>query len=498
MEAESVAYIVCRRAGLDVAPFSFPDPPSWAGSDPRSDPGRTILASAEHATKTATAISRQVDAIARDHAAAAQPTQRRVTLQPAEARLIAMHRQAEHYFAEQLPASWVPGYLAGRGLAGALETDTPWRIGYAPDSWTGLADHLRARGYTDEEIITSGLGKRARTGDIIDRFRDRVMIPVRDTNGTTIAFIGRANPRTPEAAGHPVPKYLNSPQTPLYTKGNVLFGLDAARRYLRSGAMPVLVEGTFDAMAVHAADVDHRYAPVAPSGTALTREQIAALGEAVDLKERGVLVAFDGDSAGRSAAVRAHELLQGHTDRLHYAPLGAGDDPAGLLETRGPQQLLAALDNRGPLAGLVLDDHLDASRELEIWHRREDAARCIISLTSAEAVRRLARADVPGPDSTPANAVLVQAVTVASIAPPTTNHLITRAADAIGVPITEMMNTVVQAAGERPTTPQVEALRAFAEGAPTLTTSAELPTEADLATQTEVVGARTRPFQGRG
>ncbi|HEY3684778.1 MAG TPA: toprim domain-containing protein [Streptosporangiaceae bacterium] len=472
--AESVAYLICRHAGIDVTPFTFPAPPTWAGRDPRNNRGQTTTDAIERITHAANAITRQADAISRGRSPALHPipvpaTQAEMATsasssQPDEAppdvspaaqaeqatrdRLIEIHRQAEGFFVNQLPGSWVPGNLAARGLGAALDDGTPWHIGYAPATWTALVDHLRTAGFTDDEIIASGLGKRSRTGGLIDRFRDRATIPVRTPDGTTIAFIARANPDAPASDGHPIPKYLNSPQTNLYTKGTVLFGLDTALPRLTSGATPIIVEGTLDAIAIHLADADGRYAPVAPSGTALTREQVAALTRTVDLSERGALVAFDGDDAGQRAAVRAHELLRGHTDHLLHARLAPGDDPAGLLETHGPEHLLAALRERAPLAAAVLAEQLAISRDRPEWERREHAAHVIARLVPDNAARRIAQANLPGPRTAPENAAPLDPATTASLLPGTTNHLIHQTATDIGITHCEVLIAVADAISE--------------------------------------------------
>lgn len=454
IEAESIAYIVCRNAGLDVAPFRFLDPPTWAGDDPRANRGRTILHAIDRISATAHAIITQVDAIDRGRHLGTQSVQERTkpeqrSSRRAHARLIEIQQRAERFFTDRLPGSWVPGYLAARGLASALDEDAPWRLGYAPESWTALVDHLHAADYTDDEILTSGLATRSRTGGLIDRFRDRAMIPVRSPDGTTVAFIGRANPDRLKSNRRPVPKYLNSPQTPLYTKGAVLFGLDVARPSLDAGATPVLVEGALDAISVHIADTDHKYAPVAPSGTALTDQQVAALRETVDLGERGILVAFDGDPAGRHAAVRAHGILRDHTDRTHHAVLAPGEDPAGLLQDHGPDRLVSALAKRQPLATAVLDEHLNSTRCLPTWERRDQAARLITALAPADVVQRLADASLPGPGSSPGNAAPLSPAAATTYLPATVNHLVFHAAQQLEIDAAELMITLVDTASEQ-------------------------------------------------
>ena len=187
------------------------------------------------------------------------------------------------------------------------------------------------------------------------------MLPVRDADGTLAGFIGRAHPR----AGPDVPKYLNSPETAAYKKSSLLFGLHHARPALARGATPVLVEGPFDAIAVTTADPG-RHAGLAPCGTALTSQQAALISQAADLDRTGILVAFDSDTAGRKAALRAHGILRPLTANLQTALLD-GKDPAEILQQHGPAALRAALrDRRQPLSALLID------ARIESWERRLD------------------------------------------------------------------------------------------------------------------------------
>jgi len=142
---------------------------------------------------------------------------------------------------------------------------------------------------------------------------------------------------------------LNSPETALYTKGDLLFGLHEAREQLARGALPVIVEGPFDAIAVSVAD-DGSYVGLAPCGTALTVLQVTALAGVADLDQTGVLVALDGDRAGHDGIVKAYEILLAHTGKLSAAILPAGRDPADILQTDGPAALCDALRHTEPLA----------------------------------------------------------------------------------------------------------------------------------------------------
>ena len=256
---------------------------------------------------------------------------------------------ATRFYRSLLPGSWVPGYLARRGFGAAVQQH--WQAGYAPAEWDALTRHLRAGGYPDTLIEAAGLARRSRPGALIDTFRDRAMLPIRSSEGTIVAFIGRAS----EHAGPGVPKYLNSPSTGLYSKSEVLFGLWEARGPLAGGARPVIVEGPFDAIAVTAA-CPRRYAGIAPCGAVLTAQQVEALYRAIDLRTAGVLVAFDSDQAGHRAAISAYHLLSPLTGNATAVILPPGRDPAQVLHDHGPAALAGMLaSHTQPLAELVID-----------------------------------------------------------------------------------------------------------------------------------------------
>lgn len=272
--------------------------------------------------------------------------------------LVQIHADAGRFYQFCLPGSWVPGYLASRGLEAILLPASPWKIGYAPHSWTALTSHLRELGYSDDVMLRSGLAVPGKDGKPRDMFRDRLMIPVRRSAGqpggrVVIAFVGRRRPGAGDGEG---PKYLNSPNTRLYIKSHVLPGLAEGQRFLDQGAQPVIVEGVTDAWAVSIA-APGRYVGIPLCGTALSGEQVAALARAVDLPERGVRIAFDPDSAGRKAAIRAYASLSaaGSGD-LTAVLLPAGRDPAERLRRDGPAALWDTLTSSAcPLAEIVVD-----------------------------------------------------------------------------------------------------------------------------------------------
>jgi len=238
------------------------------------------------------------------------------------------------------------------------------------------------------------VGLRTRRGTVVDRFRDRLMFPVRDPGGQRIVgFLGRALTEAEDT-----PRYLNSPATALYRKGELLYGLGAepTRQALAAGARPVLVEGPLDAIAVTSAGAG-RCVGVAPSGTALTAAQVAALDTfAGPLADRGVTVAFDNDPAGRQAALRAYDLLRAAGGWPTRASLPDGLDPAALAQHRSPETLRAALDTAAPLADLVVDDRLSRWADRLQWAEgrvgaARDTAAVIATLPPEQVGRQVLR-----------------------------------------------------------------------------------------------------------
>ncbi len=229
VEADSVTYLIATLIGFDATAITFPHPSSWAGSDPRAHPAATIkvvTARILTATTTVTAVLDNAGLTRKQSAATRQrATQLAGPVVPAE-EITRAHDSAAVFYRTQMPDSWVPGYLASRGLSPDIQEH--WQTGYAPAAWDALTNHLRAGGHRDAVIEAAGLARRSRYGTLIDTFRDRAMLPIRSAEGTIVAFIGRAARQA--AAG--TPKYLNSPSTSVYDKGGVLFGLWQARNAL--------------------------------------------------------------------------------------------------------------------------------------------------------------------------------------------------------------------------------------------------------------------------
>lgn len=249
------------------------------------------------------------------------------------------------WFQEQLAGPYGGGardYLKLRGLDGAAQSR--FRLGFAPDMRTALIGHLSAKGVSLDEIAAVGLaGQPEGGGDPYDRFRARLMFPIFDVRGRAIAFGGRT--LLPEGK----PKYLNSPETPLFKKSTVLFNHQTARAAAAKGQSVIVAEGYVDVIALVLAGFE---GAVAPLGTALTEEQIGLLWRMADEP----ILCFDGDKAGQAAASRAidralPELQPGKS--LRFAILPGGQDPDDLIRGQGRDAMAWVLDSARPLIEAV-------------------------------------------------------------------------------------------------------------------------------------------------
>jgi DNA primase len=243
------------------------------------------------------------------------------------------------------------GYLADRGLTIAIQQE--FRLGYAPDDRSALRTRLAEKDVTLEQMVEAGL---VISGDDVpvafDRFRDRVMFPIRDPRGRVIAFGGRALSKDAPA------KYLNSPETPLFHKGYVLYNLDKARAPAHEAGEIIAVEGYMDAIAVHRAGLGH---VVAPLGTALTSDQLALLWRIAPQPT----LCFDGDEAGLKAAYRALDLAlpllkPGHS--LKFALLPEGQDPDDLLRSDGADAVKSVIGGARNLSDILWSREVEQAR----------------------------------------------------------------------------------------------------------------------------------------
>jgi DNA primase len=253
------------------------------------------------------------------------------------AKLLDLHETATSWFEEQLrgPEGAVAReYLAGRGLT--PEGIAKFRIGFAPDSFGALRDRLKGMA-DDETLRTSGLFSSKEQGDgtqgnIYDRFRKRVMFPIANESGRVIAFTARTL-ETGDKAGA---KYINSPETPLYSKGSVLFNLDKAKTSIRQHEFALLVEGQMDCISVFLRGIQN---VIATSGTAFTEQQVAMLHRHTS----NVVVNFDPDAAGSNAAEKSIALLTEEGFNIKIVTLDGGLDPDRFIRERGVKAYTAAI-----------------------------------------------------------------------------------------------------------------------------------------------------------
>ncbi|HYF28916.1 MAG TPA: DNA primase [Candidatus Paceibacterota bacterium] len=232
-------------------------------------------------------------------------------------------------------------YAVERGLK--QETIKEWNLGYAPDSWRALLEKLSADGFTTQELIAAGLIKEAdgKKGTWYDRFRNRLMFPIRDSAGRTVAFTGRALDPNDQA------KYLNSPETELYKKHEILFGMDKAKDAIRTRGFAVLVEGQMDLLMLHQIGFQNT---VALSGTALSKEHLALMKRYAD----NLMLALDADRAGLAAAQKSAIAALGAGMRVKAVRMPLGKDPADLAKDT-PQDFTRRVSDAKPIVEFFLE-----------------------------------------------------------------------------------------------------------------------------------------------
>ena len=260
------------------------------------------------------------------------------------ARLVEAHKLAAEYFVEQLvspEAAIGRRFLEERGFD--ANAAAHFGVGYAPIGWENLVKHLRAKGFSDDELTTGGLASHGQRGSI-DRFRGRLMWPIRDVTGDVVGF-GARKLRDDDDG----PKYLNTPETPLYKKSQVLYGLDLAKRDIAKARQAVVVEGYTDVMACHLAGVT---TAVATCGTAFGEEHVRILRRLLlDTAEYAgeVIFTFDGDAAGQKAALRAFESDQKFVTHTFVAISPDNMDPCELRLAKGDAAVRDLVARRQPL-----------------------------------------------------------------------------------------------------------------------------------------------------
>ncbi|MDI1460944.1 toprim domain-containing protein [Catellatospora sp. KI3] len=378
VQASAVAHVVARRFGLQPVDAPVPQPRQWAvvragtTADLLMETIAVIIRSADAVT------ARLERALARSAASGTVPTQRpggRRTLprqRPApvldagpdadqgdQAALYAVNAAAAAFYASKLaPSRAAAAYLRSRGITAAADPDSSWQLGVAPAGGDVLLRHLRSLGFTDRVMLDAGLvaASELHGRGLYDVFRDRLVFPVHAPDGRIAGFTGR------DLSGRSRAKFYNTPQTPIFHKGELLYGLAPQLRGRRTPTRFLVVEGPTDAIAAHLA---YRSAAgstvvVAPGGTAFTSAQLALLAAAAGA-DTSLVMCFDADPAGVKALERAYPLAMSWP---HGRVLGTGPegfkDIAELLAARGAQaagrDLLAA---ERPLALLGVERALD-------------------------------------------------------------------------------------------------------------------------------------------
>ncbi len=312
-------------------------------------------------------LASQAGVTIEEHPAATQQSQERKRLQE-------LHAAAQQYYAHVLWKTPVgePGrdILVERSVEpGVAEL---FGIGFAPgggDDGDALIRYLVAKaGASEEELIQGGLAQQSSGRKPRDKFRNRLMFPIRDERGRVIAFGGRA-------LGDAIPKYLNSPETLLYHKSATLFGLDMAREAVRMLNAVVLVEGYFDVVALHRAGVTN---VVASSGTALTEQHVRILRRYTDR----IILCFDHDAAGQQAARRAALLCAAQEVRARIVELPRGVKDPDELVRQNPEGLRGAVEHARPEWEVLLDWAVGAGGETDVEARRESLERALQLLHS--------------------------------------------------------------------------------------------------------------------
>ncbi|WP_334169635.1 DNA primase [Timonella senegalensis] len=279
-------------------------------------------------------------------------------------RLLEAHRVATQYYQEQLlspEAQTARDFITKRSFT--AQDAAHFGMGYAPKGWDNLYKVLRQKGFTEQELVISGLMSQGQRG-VYDRFRGRLMWPIRDVTGETIGFGARHLYEDDNG-----PKYLNTPETPLYKKSNVLYGIDLAKREIAKNKQVVVVEGYTDVMAAHLSGVG---TAVATCGTAFGSDHVRfvrrLLGDTsssggVRLADGGsaggeIIFTFDGDAAGQKAAMRAFGEDQKFYAQTFVAVEPSGMDPCDLRQTKGPDAVRALVEGRQPLFEFVIQTTL--------------------------------------------------------------------------------------------------------------------------------------------
>ncbi len=289
-------------------------------------------------------------------------------------RLWALHKEAARFFHTQLYAPTGKAaleYALGRGMSKGILTT--FGVGYAPDSWDSMVKAMQAKGYTQQELIDSGLVTVSRkNGNIFDRFRDRLMFPIIDVRGNVIGFGGRALKNDKDVA-----KYLNSPETLIFNKRKNLFGLNLAKKSKENSLL--LVEGNIDVVALHQYGFDNA---VASLGTALTEEQAALMTRYAEQ----IILLYDADQAGQNATARAIPILEKAGLQVKVLKMRDAKDPDEFLKKFGPDKfriLLEESSNRVEYQLSAIRRKYDLGQDEQKIRYVQEAAELICTLDSS-------------------------------------------------------------------------------------------------------------------
>lgn len=276
-------------------------------------------------------------------------------------RLFSLLETATIFYQNQLTAE-AKKYLHERGVADA--TMSAFRLGWSGKDWSAATDYLKKKGYRDKELLDVGVARKNERGQLLDKFRNRIMFPIADSAGRVIGYSGRifGEDASPEA-----PKYLNSPETPLFHKSRILYGFDKAKMSMRKLSCAILVEGQMDLLASHQAGWGNT---VAVSGTAFTPEHASLIKRMTE----NLIIALDPDEAGIKAAGRAaRAALQGGLN-VKVAQLPEGLDPADLIKEKGGDAWKDAIKNAKDIVTFLLDVLEKHAKNPDQFRRNVEAA----------------------------------------------------------------------------------------------------------------------------
>ena len=243
-----------------------------------------------------------------------------------------INRETARFFHKYLMSpdgKWALDYLLGRGLS--LATIKHFGLGAAPDTWDGLINHLKEKGFTLNDMYTANVIGKSQRGSYYDRFRKRIMFPIINIRGNVVAFSGRAMPGDEKAGG----KYVNTSDTPVYKKSENLFGINFAKN--NCSERVILVEGNMDVISLHQAGFNYA---VAPLGTAFTSEQVNLLARYT----KEIVLMLDADAAGQKAIKRATQLLENTGLEVRVVVIPDGKDPDEFIKKNGPERFRALLE----------------------------------------------------------------------------------------------------------------------------------------------------------